>query len=475
MSEPLHPVKPILMVDDEEQFLLSAGVTLAGKGLTNVIECADSTKVMALLKKTEVAMVVLDLIMPGISGLELLEQIHREYPDLIVVMLTAINEVETAVKCMQSGAFDYILKPVDPARLTTTIKTALTFQQMREENIRLKQSFLTGSLKQPGHFSKIITQNEQMKSIFRYIEAVAPGPLPVLITGDTGVGKELIAEAIHLASDRSGNYVAINVAGLDDHLFSDTLFGHKKGAFTGADRDRPGLIEKAAGGTLFLDEIGDLRPESQVKLLRLLQENSSYYPIGSDVPRECSARIICATNVNLQELQKSGDFRKDLFYRLQTHHIRIPSLQERKDDIAVLLQFFFEKAARKLNKKQPQVPPELLTLLSNYPFPGNIRELESMVYDALSRHQSGRISLMAFRDKIRLNMPEMYSEACEPPESAMAGEWKFPDPLPSLKDFEQRLIDEALKRTGGNQRQAAELLGLSRRALNNRIQRSQEK
>ncbi|MDZ7767137.1 MAG: sigma 54-interacting transcriptional regulator [Melioribacteraceae bacterium] len=220
------------------------------------------------------------------------------------------------------------------------------------------------------------------------MEAIAKTNLPVLITGETGTGKELIANAIHKVSGRKGELVPVNVAGVDDNLFSDTLFGHKKGAFTGAEIERKGLIERAEDGTLFLDEIGDLNIESQVKLLRLLQEGQ-FYPLGSDIAKLSNARIIVATNRSIKSLQSSNTFREDLYYRLRSHHINIPPLRERKKDIPYLIDFFLIRAAKELGKTKPRPPKELYTLLSNYHFPGNIRELEGIIYDAVSLHKSG--------------------------------------------------------------------------------------
>ena len=248
---------------------------------------------------------------------------------------------------------------------------------------------------EPAHpevFADIVTRDSSMLAIFKYAEAVAPTTLPVLITGETGVGKELIGRCIHAASGRSGSFVPVNVAGLDDTLFADTLFGHVKGAYTGADAAREGMVAKAGEGTLFLDEIGDLAPESQIKLLRLLQERE-YYPLGTDRPRPASARFVFATNLDIAKAMGDGKFRKDLLYRLRSHHIRIPPLRERPSDLPVLLDHFFQKAAKVVGKDQPPVPRELLPLLGSYAFPGNIRELEGMVFDAVVRHQSHTLSL----------------------------------------------------------------------------------
>jgi len=244
------------------------------------------------------------------------------------------------------------------------------------------------------------------------------------------------------------------------------LFGHVKGAFTGADQARKGLIEQAVDGTLLLDEIGELRSESQVKLLRLLEE-SKYYPLGSDTPRGTNARIIAATNRDIQAMTASGQFRKDLYYRLQTHHIHIPPLRERCADIPLLVEYFLERAAKMLQKRRPTPPDQLFTLLNTYDFPGNIRELEGMVLDAVSRHESGVLSMSSFVEKIgRGNTPAPDADSLN--QQAL----RFTDRLPTLKQTENLLIDEALRRTNGNQTIAARLLGISRRALNNRLRRA---
>ena len=312
-----------------------------------------------------------------------------------------------------------------------------------------------------------------MRSIFQYVEAIAKTILPVLITGETGVGKELIALAIHRLSRRKGEFVPVNVAGVDDNLFSDTLFGHKKGAFTGADRDRKGMIEQASGGTLFLDEIGDLSIQSQVKLLRLLQEGK-YYPVGSDVAKLTDARILVATNKDIESMQEAGEFRKDLFYRLQAHHIHVPPLRERKEDISLLVGHFLEKASNELGRKKPTPPQGLFTLLLTYHFPGNIRELEGMVFDALSRHKSGVLSMKSFSDKVAPKHPSPQESAQEVLVQAERMGVSFAEQLPTLKETEEMLIAEALRRSNGNQTIAAQMLGLTRRALNNRLSRAQE-
>jgi PAS domain S-box-containing protein len=246
-------------------------------------------------------------------------------------------------------------------------------KQMEDEITSLKKHLLTGELENKAAFSPIITKSKKMRAIFQYIESVAKSVNPVFMTGETGVGKELLARSVHQASGLKGEYVAVNIAGLDDNVFSDTLFGHRKGAYTGADKDREGLIVRAKGGTLLLDEIGDLSETSQVKLLRLL-EDKTYYPLGADMPDKSNARIIACSNQDIERLIEEGGFRKDLYYRLCTHHIHIPPLHDRLEDIPLLLDHFLEEASASLNKNKPSIPSELVILLSNYNFPGNVRE-----------------------------------------------------------------------------------------------------
>jgi transcriptional regulator with GAF, ATPase, and Fis domain len=308
-----------------------------------------------------------------------------------------------------------------------------------------------------------------MLQIFRYVEAIAPTSLPVLITGETGVGKELVARAIHSISERTGSFVPVNIAGLDDTLFADTLFGHVKGAYTGAESSREGMVAKAEDGTLFLDEIGDLAPESQIKLLRLLQERE-YQPLGTDRPRPTNARFVFATNIDIARGIGEGKFRKDLLYRLRSHHIRIPPLRERTGDLPALVDHFFDKASRAVGKTRPTVPKELLPLLRGYAFPGNIRELEGLIFDAVVRHQSRVLSLSSFRNAIG----ERAADSVERTMSCTAeggNLFEACQALPTLKEANSLLIEESLRRSGGNQDAAARLLGLTRTALNRRLNR----
>jgi DNA-binding NtrC family response regulator len=457
--------KPVLVVDDEEQFLRSASFTLRSAGCTAVVTCQDSREAFARLEEHRPCLVLLDMMMPHITGRELLERITAAYPDLPVIMLTAVNEVEVAVDCIRAGAYDYLVKPVDKNRLVMSIRKALESAAITEENRTLRDSMLSGQIRNPQHFEEIVTGCGAMLNAFRYIEAVGKTTLPLLITGETGCGKELFARAFHRATGRKGEYVVVNAAGLDDTMFSDTLFGHEKGAFTGALVRRDGLVAKATGGTLFLDEIGDLRPESQVKLLRLIDDRS-YYPVGSDQPQSADIRIVAATNRDLHQDQLAGGFRKDLYYRLKSHHVHLPPLRERDGDLPLLIDHFIEQAAAETGAEPPTIPPQLYTLLSTYAFPGNVRELRGMVFDAVTRHEKGILSLDTFRQQIHLNGD---TSTAEQHPVATGKKVIFGDILPTLREMDELLISEALKRSEQNQSIASRLLGITRTALNKRI------
>ena len=470
MAVTSYPQLPILIVDDEEQALDSFEMTLRSANLNHFIRCNDSRDVMQLLNKGAIEVMLLDLRMPHITGDELLPQITVAYPEIPVIVITGTNDVETAVKCMQHDAFDYILKPVEKSRLIGAVRRAVEIRELQRENKRLKTCVLTDNVENPEAFKEIITASTKMRSIFQYIESIAASPMPVLITGETGVGKELIARAIHRLSLRQGAFMPVNVAGLDDNIFADTLFGHCKGAFTDAREARSGLIENAAGGTLFLDEIGDLSGGSQVKLLRLLQDGG-FLPLGSDVAKRSDARILVATNQDLDDLQAAGKFRKDLFYRLCAHRISIPPLRERKEDLPALVAHFLGVAGMTLDKKKPTPPDELMTLLATYHFPGNVRELEALVFDAVASHKTGKLSMQNFKAHIAPKHQTTTTATAESgsDQSALI---TFTDQLPTLKQSEQLLIDEALRRADNNQSIAALSLGISRQALNKRLRKS---
>lgn len=457
---------PILLVDDEPEILELTKMALGCEGIRNVLTVQDSRQVVPLLGEQKVSAVILDLMMPYLSGIELLPTLVGDFPDVPVIIMTASDDLETAIECLKLGAFDYLLKPVEPNRLMSAIDKALKLNSLQHEVSSLKEYLLSDRLERTDAFADIITSSKKMRAIFQYAEVIAKSRQPVLITGETGVGKELMANAIHRLSEVKGDFVSVNVAGLDDAMFSDTLFGHKKGAFTGAEQQRDGLIGKAAGGTLFLDEIGDLSPHSQVKLLRLLQ-GQEYYPLGSDVLKFTDARIILATNHNLRQLMEQKKFRRDLYYRLCTYQIDIPPLRERLEDIPLLLDHFTTEAALSLGKAKPVPSPEIAALLANHDFPGNIREFRAVVADAVARHKSGLLSLQHFPGLIRRPLsepaPAPRMDEHDDPLSSLFGRF------PTLMEIEEYMVSEAMKLANGKQSVAASLLGITRQGLYKRI------
>lgn len=461
---------PILLIDDEPMLLKASKLLLTSKGFPTVMTISDSREVMGYLSEHTVSVVVLDLFMPKLSGLDLLPELVSEYPEMPVIVMTAMDETDTAVNCMKKGAFDFLVKPVEPEKFAATIRRALEHRTISFELSTLRDQFFAEKILNPAAFASIVTVSSKMHTLFKYMEAIAPSRQPVLVCGETGVGKELFAKAIHKLSGCKGDFVAVNVAGLDDTVFADTLFGHRKGAFTGADQAREGLIVKAASGTLFLDEIGDLNDQSQIKLLRLLQEKE-FYAVGSDNPCTSNARVLLATNHDLPKLVAEGRFRKDLYFRLCAHRLLIPPLRERTEDLALLLDHFLDDAAREFDKKKPTPPPELVTLLENYLFPGNVRELEALIYDAVARHSEGVLSMESFREvTTNFSSDRIVDRRKQGDTDALISLFGR---FPTIAEVEEYMISEALQRSKGNQGIAANLLGISRQTLNKRLRSDQ--
>jgi DNA-binding NtrC family response regulator len=475
MDQEKCPAAPILVVDDERNALNSYELAFLSAGINNILTCEDGMSALQILSSKEVELVMLDMIMPNMSGIDLLRQIVQDYPDIPVIMVTGVNCLDNAVECMRLGAIDYLLKPVNPEKLITLVKNTIELRKLKRENYLLQKHLLLDEpTARPEAFARINTQNKYMLGLFQYCKAIAQSRQPVLITGETGVGKELFAQALHQLSGCPGELVTVNIAGLDDNILSDTLFGHRKGAFTGALNNRPGMIEKANDGTLFMDEIGDLNIASQVKLLRLLQEKE-YSPLGSDTARNSTARVILATHRDLHELQRDDKFRKDLYYRISTHHINIHPLRERKEDISLLLDFMIEQISRESGKKAPQYPPELITLLKAYHFPGNVRELEAMVYDAISSHKSKMLSTKVFVEHISRNTSNgSNSGETQKKYRDLGNCFSTLSVLPTLKNASKILIEEALNRADGNQSIAARMLGITPQALSARLKNNGE-
>jgi len=461
---------PILLIDDEEHVIEITKMSLRSKGITNIITVNDSRMVPPLLEaeRQPFSLVILDLMMPHLSGTELLPMIVSAYPQLPVVIMTALYDVDAAVACMKLGAFDYLIKPVEESRLISTVKKALHIEAMANEIEYLKRKLLFQTLEHPEAFTGIITCNAQMKSLFSYVEVIARSAEPILITGETGVGKDLFAQSIHLTSGLKGEFVSVNIAGLDDVMFSDTLFGHSRGAFTGASSQREGLVAKASGGTLFLDEIGDLDEASQVKLLRLIHQGE-YYPVGSDTLRKVSTHIVVATNQDLKERVNSKLFRKDLYYRLCGHQIHIPPLRERREDIPLLFKHFVIDASEKFGRDVPTISPELLHQISAVPFPGNVRELRAIVFDAVARCDNNLLTPDHFPGLAV--MPDGRCSSIHSLERNADALIAMFGRFPTIQEMEEFMIDEAIKLTSGNQTAASVMLDISRPTLNKRLHR----
>lgn len=456
---------PVVLIDDEEDILFGASYLLKSHGIQEVIALSDAREIMPFLQSKKAGVIVLDLFMPHLPGTELLPEIVQNYPEVPVIVMTASQEIKTAISCMKEGAYDYLVKPVEESRFVSCVRCGLEIRGLRREIRSLRHSLIANGVKCPECFSRFITCQREMQVLFGYIEAIADSSEPVMITGETGTGKRLCAQALHKASGRSGEMVSLNVVGLDDKMLTDTLFGHTKGAFIGADRDKEGIITKATGGTLFLDEIGNLNMSFQLKLLRLLKD-STYCPLGSDISCVSDARIVVATNQDLHAMMVRGEFLQDLFFSLSRHLINVPSLRDRPDDLPLLVRHFIVEAAQSLNKPIPTSPTELLTLLSGYEFPGNIRELRSMVYNAVVQHHSGDVlSMQSFRDLIRKahRTPAAGKHSSEAfAQFSLAVTGRFP----TLKELDVYLVKEAMRRAINNQDVAAAMLGITSRTLN---------
>jgi DNA-binding NtrC family response regulator len=471
MSYGKYPVQPVFIVDDEQNSVASMEINLLSKGIDNFISCHDSRQVLSILETNDVSVMLLDLMMPFVSGEQILGEVAKRYPHIPVIVVTGNDSTDKAVACVQGGAFDFVVKPFEMERLLPSLNRAFEVYRLRRENRMLADQLCADKLRNPKAFAAIKTQNAGMMALFRYCEAIAEGQQPVLITGETGTGKELFAAALHRLRKKSGEFVVVNVAGLDDQTFSDALFGHVKGAYTGADRDRAGMVSKAEGGTIFLDEIGDLGEQAQIKLLRFL-ENREYFPLGADSPRVSNARVVVATNKAVGQAIEQGRFRQDLFFRLSTHHVHLPPLRERRDDIPLLLDSFNEMAAAEFGKTKPFLTPEAVLFLKGQPFPGNVRELKAIVYDAVGSNNGSKLEVNAF---LQRRTDEQELRASPWSSSTYRDAWvETLQSLPTLKEASRSLIAEALRRTGNNQSHAATMLGITPQALSQRLKRDQE-
>jgi two-component system NtrC family response regulator len=363
----------ILIVDDEPNYLVVLSELLRDEGF-EVFTAPGGKEALDIVKDVDLDLTITDMQMPGMDGMELLEQIKHIYKDMPVVIITAYAEVDKAVAAMQAGAFSYLAKPFSNAELIVTINKAVSHYALVRENTRLRRE-----MKQRAGFSGMVGKNLRMQQVYELIEKVAPTPASVLITGDSGTGKELVAKAIHFNSPREPfPFITVNCAALADNLLESELFGHEKGAFTGAASMRKGRFELANNGTIFLDEIGEIPLALQSKLLRILQEKS-FERVGGTRTLTVDVRIISATNKDLKEEVQQGRFREDLYYRLNVIHVGMPALRERMDDMPQLVNHFVKKSAESLKNELLEISPEALRLMMNLPWEGNVRELENTI------------------------------------------------------------------------------------------------
>lgn len=443
----------ILIIDDEKnmRWVLERGL----KPLEYSIQtAANGLEGIELAKNVEPDLVVLDLKMPGLDGLATLIRLKEMYPQLPVIMITAHGTMETAIEAMKCGAADYIIKPFDIEEMKLIIRKNLAVQDLVKE-----VDFLRNELNHKYNQQSIIGQSPPMQNVFAMIDRVADSNATVLIYGESGTGKELVARAIHLNSPRKDKpYIQLNCAAIPENLLESELFGHEKGAFTGAVARRPGRFELSHQGTLFLDEIGEISPAMQAKLLRVLQEKS-FERVGGFETLKVDVRIVAATNRNLQAAIEAGTFREDLYYRLNVIPIDIPPLRERKEDISLLVKHFLKK----LDSKQRirEVTPEAMQALLNYPWPGNVRELENVIERAVIIAPGHSITI----DQVPVNFSARQQER---PQEIIAD---IPDEGISLEEVEKLLLKKALAKAGGNQTKAAQLLKISRHTLLYRMEK----
>jgi two-component system NtrC family response regulator len=441
--------RTILVVDDE----ISQRVILVGylkQKKYYVLEAKSAEEGIEIAKSSVIDIILTDFKMPGKTGLDLLQEVKKINPETSVVIITAFGTIEDAVKAMKEGAYDYLTKPIDLDELDLLIKRMEERQQLLSENKMLKEQ-LSDKYKLTG----IIAESIKMEEVLSIAARVAESKASVLFMGESGTGKELLAKAVHFAGPRKDKpFIAVNCAALNENLLESELFGHEKGAFTGADKQRIGRFEIADGGTLFLDEVGDLPLSTQVKLLRVLQEQK-FERVGSSKTISVDVRVIAATNRDLAQLIQDGRFRDDLFYRLNVVTIEIPPLRERKEDIKPLIEFYTKKFVQETKYPNLNFSKEAMDVLLKYSFPGNVRELENIVHRAIVLSRNELITADVISGNPETQQSEQNADSLD-----LNGQ---------VENLEKKLVTKALEETKGNQTQAANLLGISERNLRYRL------
>jgi len=444
----------ILIVDDEEDMLALLKRIISEKTEHKLIAHSNSLEALEDIKDSHFDLVIADLKMPKMDGIALLKEIKRVSPSTEVIIMTAYATIETAVEAIHQGAYDYITKPFKKERILLTIKKVLEWRNLLEENISLKKE-----LGENKKFPEIVGTSPQIKELLKKVEQVAPSSATVLITGESGTGKELVARAIHYHSERKNKkMITINCTAIPEQMIESELFGHVKGAFTGAWKDKQGLVEEADQGTLFLDAIGELSPVMQTKILRLLQYGE-YRPVGSLKTKKSDIRFIAATNQDLEELMRKKQFREDLFYRINVIRFEIPPLRERVEDIKILAYHFLKKYSHLNKKKIKGISPEAMNLLISHPWPGNVRELENTIERGVILCMSDYLEVKDIFHESDVKKGDYGSEEFYLQDSYKKAKEK------AIKMFHRRYLDYILRKAGGNVSLAAEKAGLQRQYL----------
>lgn len=442
----------LLIVDDEKNYLVVLEALLSPEGY-EIMTSDKAQDALRLLREADVDLVLTDMKMPGMSGMELLEEAKKIKPEVPVIMMTAYGTIELAVEAMKKRAYDYITKPFQNEELKLTLRKALENYRLVKENRRLSEA-----LSERHGYRNIVGKSKPMLKVYELIGKVAQSKASVLITGPSGTGKELIAKAIHYESPRKDSpFISVNCGALAETLLESELFGHEKGAFTGAIAMKKGRFELADGGTLFLDEIGDMSFPLQVKLLRILQE-MEFERVGGTKTIKVDVRVLSASNRNLKEDVASGVFREDLFYRLNVIHIEVPSLRERMEDVRLLVTHFIEK----YGGRKTELTPQAWEALYAYSWPGNIRELENVIERAVVLNSGGLIDLKDLPAEFTKAKGDLDVDRFIPPEALLQS---------TLEEIEEKLIRRALKQSGNVQSHAAEQLGITKSLIQHKMKK----
>jgi two-component system, NtrC family, response regulator AtoC len=444
--------KPNLMVVDDLDSARQMVKRVLGRSYA-VYDFGSVAEALPALDRAPFDAIVTDLRMPGIDGIEGLRRFKAKTPEIPVILVTAFATVETAVEAMKAGAFDYLKKPFEPEELEIVVARAVEHGRIRRENAQLR-SALSGEFSVQG----IVGKSQGMKDVVSILERIAPSDVPILIEGESGTGKDLLARAAHAMSARSGGpYVALNMSAIPENLAESELFGHEKGAFTGADQPRSGFFAEAEGGTLFLDEVGLLSPALQPKLLRVLQDGE-YIPVGSRKPRRANVRVVAATNENLQRSVKEGKFREDLWFRLRVVPGRLPPLRDRREDVPMLVEHLVKKHALRLSRPPLRPDADAMKALLDHPWPGNIRELEHAIERGLLLARGTAITLA-----------DLPPELAQPAQDAPGGgEGRY---RRARDGWERKFLEDLLREAGGSVGKAADLAGIHRSTLYEKLAR----